>query len=144
MKPSPNPIKIKFVTKIKHERITNMFTGRETMMPVRTGEVHIFELIDNEHVKELKTWAFCGITRSEVEEETKDEDKRPENLPVCKECENGWKNDKRSPWKSWSKAATSLPSSRAYLAVIMAPLFHGACIIKMIADKPAIIRFLLG
>ncbi len=91
MKPSLDPIKIKFVTRVKSLKST---------IKVPEGEIHIFEIID----AQTNTYSFCGIEHSQIREETIETDKRPENLSVCKACEDSWKTDNRSPWKAWSRA----------------------------------------
>jgi hypothetical protein len=104
MKPTIEKIKLKFVTKIKYEMIANMLTGKETMLPVLTGDVHIFELFTDKNGITSTVTAFCGKSHAAIGEKTKETDKRPENLSICKQCEQAWKEDPRSPWKAWRKA----------------------------------------
>lgn len=101
MKPSHDPIKVKFVTQIKPTTLTNIF-GNKHVEQIPTGEIHIFEIIN----AEINAFSFCGLKCSQIGEEVKAWDKRPESLAICKKCEETWKTDTRSPWKAWITATT--------------------------------------
>ena len=111
MKATIEKLKIIVVYAIKHERQQNMFTGRTSDIAIPQGNVHIFQIVNVEDglgakVTEPSRYAFCGKTRAEIGERTKDSDKRPNGLPMCTKCEAAWKEHPDSPWRAWEKSTT--------------------------------------
>jgi len=108
MKPTTAKLKITMSYAIKNERQTNMFTGKTSNIIVPKGEVHIFQIVQfqdefGESMTAPSRYSFCGKTRQELGEQTKDSDKRPPELPVCPGCEIAWKLHPDSPWRAWQE-----------------------------------------
>jgi hypothetical protein len=89
---------------VKYEMQTSMFTGRMVDTEVPTGEVHIFQIdTDAEGYTIIAPYTMCGRERAKIGEQTKDSDKRPNNMPMCQKCEAAWKKNPDSPWSKWQK-----------------------------------------
>ena len=71
------------------------------MIAVPDGEVHIFEYAKTDGVWSTLPRSFCKKSHSDIGTAYEEKNKRPEELRMCPTCEQGWKNDPRSPWKSF-------------------------------------------
>jgi hypothetical protein len=98
MKPSFELLKVRFVYKIERTVSSDML-GRIVKETRFVGDYHIFEFLGAD--VGLVGFAFCGSERSKIGEETKDSEKIPAGVPVCKACEAAWKKHPRSAWKAW-------------------------------------------
>jgi len=103
MKPILEELQIIYVYAVHHETQTNFLSGRDTQIEVPTKEIHLFEIIKTDELTEPAAESLCGIDRSKIGKNIKEKDKRPSGLPVCKKCEQVWKEDKRSPWHKWQE-----------------------------------------
>jgi len=103
MKTILEQLKIKIVFAVKHEMQTSMFTGRAVNTEVPTGEIHIFKLETVDGFTTTAPYSLCERDHTQIGEQTKDSDKRPNGLPMCHACETAWKNHPESPWRKWEK-----------------------------------------
>jgi hypothetical protein len=111
MKPSIEPLKVRFVVSVVLEKQQNMFTGRYKNVKVPSGEAHIFRTKKITEKKrggkdvvryELFDTSMCGKARGDIGHTTAEY----ENLPihaVCQKCEMTWKNHPLSLWKSFTQ-----------------------------------------
>lgn len=94
-------LKVVFAYAVRHEQQQNIFTDRTVIVKVPVGVVHIFKFLKKDNVWQSAPLSMCGLSHSDIGGSYEEKEKRPDGCAVCPICEQIWKNDPHSPWRTF-------------------------------------------